>query len=715
MDAKVLYQQAESRLRQGDWQLAAQLLLQLLEIAPDHASANHLLGKALARLGDLEAAEVSQRRSCVLDPSLGWNWFALAELCERRGALHDSSVAFSKAAEALPDLRWIQDRARRMRRQLEWEQIKSLAVEPRFVLKDLMQVVWQLRPDLRQRFGDDQSELLLWLLLDGSREYVATLVFRDELVDILKPLAEQRAVLPALPVGHAHCCEPPICQFLHEIWFYLPRLQTRFDLQTLAGRVGFFWWYVLEALDYYQLYELLSPQQLGYIFEPPEPDSSDSQIRLMSAARRKSEVHVHHADLDAWFRGKGISQFRLGPLVAKDPLHRFSESSSIVYPALDQAGLGSSSQTFAYGVNLIGYARGQLGVGEDVRMAAKALDAAAIPYSVYNVDPDPSISCGDDSLNARFSEDLPFRFNLFCTSAVETARLAITEYLPLMQKGYVNIGFWPWEFSRWPGQWDVCYRMIDEVWASTAFTAEAYRRDDHGLPVQLMPMVVDISASAGKSRSYFGLPEFAHLFVFSFDCSSTIKRKNPMAVVEAFQRAFPLDSTADVALVVKVMRGDSRVSAYRRLKQRASLDRRIYLIDQTLSRDILLDLYRVCDTYVSLHRSEGFGRGIAEAMLLGKSVIATSYSGNLDFCTEETALMVPISYLSRVLPGEYPEAVGLQWAEPDLSHAAQAMWACAVQGWKPEATAVAKIARQYSASNVGKQYKKRFDQLMSIM
>lgn len=711
--AEVLYEQAESHLSQGDWRLAAHLFGQVLEVMPDHACANHLLGKAQAQLGDLVAAELLQRRSCALDTSLGWNWFALAELCERRGAFQDAHIAFSRAAEALPHLRWIKDRARRLRRQLNWEQIKLLASEPRFELRDLMQVLWLLRPDLRQRFRNDQSELLMWLLLDGPKEYVAAFVFRDELVDTFKSLQDERAVLPAVPSEYAFYDEPPISQFLHEIWFFLPHLRSRFNLETLVGRVGLFWWYVLEALDCYQLHSLLSSQELDYIFGVPEPDQPGSVIRLVSAALRMSDIDVNRTDSEAWFRSRGIHQHHLGPLVAKDPLRRYSEVAPIVDSVTELSGLHHPSQTLPFGVNLIGYARGQLGIGEDIRMAAKALEAAMIPYSVYNVDPDPSIDCNDDSLSAQCSEALPFRFNLFCTSAVETARLAVSEYLPMMVKGYVNIGFWPWEFARWPAQWDVCYRMVDEVWASTSFTAEAYRHD-RALPVQLLPMVVDVASSAGKSRVHFDLPASAHLFVFSFDCSSTIKRKNPMAVVDAFQRAFPLDSTVDVALVVKVMRGDSRDSAYRKLKQRASLDRRIYLVEQTLSRDILLDLYRACDTYVSLHRCEGFGRGIAEAMLLGKSVIATAYSGNLDFCTEQTAWLVPVSRLSRVLPGEYPEAVGLEWAEPDLENAAEAMWACAVLGWKPDATSVAKIARRYSAEVVGQHYKSRLDQLISI-
>jgi glycosyltransferase involved in cell wall biosynthesis len=132
------------------------------------------------------------------------------------------------------------------------------------------------------------------------------------------------------------------------------------------------------------------------------------------------------------------------------------------------------------------------------------------------------------------------------------------------------------------------------------------------------------------------------------------------------------------------------------------------LIEDTLPREVLLDLYRACDAYVSLHRCEGFGRGIAEAMLLGKPVIATAYSGNLDFCTPDTALLVPAT-TRKVRPGDYPEAQGMDWAEPDVEAAAEAMRRCALAGWQPEGTAVQRVADTYSAQQVGHNYRQRLE------
>lgn len=709
MNARAVYEQGEAHLGAGEWLQASRCFAEVLQLLPDHGCAHHLLGKAQARLGALEAAEALQSRSCELDPALGWNWFALAELREQRGALQAALEAFVQAAARLPQARWIKDRARHLERQLAWCKIRSLAVQPRIGLDELVQIVWQLRPDLRNHLGDDQDELRLWLLLEGPQEYLAAMVLRDELIAYFLPLTKQQALLPSLELGAAVGSGPPISQLLHEIWWQQPHLQRRFDLATLAGRVGLFWWYVLEAVPHYQLHPLLSNAALAYMHELVAIDEASSVSRLALAARRLSGASVPDDQLDAWFWSVAVRQLRLGDLVCSERMPPPRTEGDLVQE--HQPLLAASPKPF--GVNLIGYAQGQLGIGEDLRMAAIALDAVGVPCSIYNIEPDASIHCDDNTLSDRLSESLPYVFNLFCLTGMETARIVVKDYLPMMLPGHVNIGYWPWEFSRWPAHWSVAFRVVDEVWASTRFTADAYK-EDAALPVQLMPMLVDVSPSAGFSRLDFGLPLDVFLFCFSFDCSSSIRRKNPWAVLEAFQSAFPLSEGAPVGLVVKVMRGQLRKPAYRRLLQRAESDPRIYLLEETLPRDVLLDLYRVCDAYVSLHRCEGFGRGMAEAMLLDKPVIATGYSGNIDFCTESTALVVPAP-LRQVLPGEYPEAQGMQWAEPDTRLAAEAMRQCVLEKWLPDAGAVAEVKDRYSAQRVGSRYLQRLEKLMASM
>jgi glycosyltransferase involved in cell wall biosynthesis len=208
---------------------------------------------------------------------------------------------------------------------------------------------------------------------------------------------------------------------------------------------------------------------------------------------------------------------------------------------------------------------------------------------------------------------------------------------------------------------------VDEIWAGSRYQEAAYVAAG-AVPVRHMPMAVTVDATAGRSRADFGLPADRFLFVFSFDLLSGPARKNPEGCIEAFRRAFPRGDEP-AGLVLKAMRADAAPEAWADLRSRAAADPRIRLLAGTLARGELLDLYRACDGYLSLHRSEGFGRGMAEAMLLGKPVICTGYSGNTDFATPETAALVRHG-LRPVAGNEYPWGSGQNWAEPDLDDAA---------------------------------------------
>jgi len=178
-------------------------------------------------------------------------------------------------------------------------------------------------------------------------------------------------------------------------------------------------------------------------------------------------------------------------------------------------------------------------------------------------------------------------------------------------------------------------------------------------------------------RARFGLPDNRFLFVFSFDVLSSFPRKNPTACIASFKRAFPRGDEP-VGLVVKVMRAPNDNPIWRAMLAEAARDKRIRVISETLSRGGVLDLYRACDCFVSLHRAEGFGRGIAEAMMLGKPVIVTGYSGSLDFATPATAALVDYRR-TALAAGDYPFGAGQNWAEPDVDHAAWWMRALATR------------------------------------
>jgi len=336
-----------------------------------------------------------------------------------------------------------------------------------------------------------------------------------------------------------------------------------------------------------------------------------------------------------------------------------------------------------FGVNLIGHAFDVFGIGEDIRMAARALLAADVPCCVIDHPAGNGAARTDRSLEGLLHTDPeggPYAFNLVCMAAPIHARWLLKQGFAALRERYTLVS-WPWETETWPNAWTPLMEVADEIWPSSAFTAQAllpYSGEDR--PLHQMPMAVEItnlaqitsSQTRSATRKSHGLPDQDVIFSFGFDFNSTASRKNPMGVLEAFQRAFPLDQSdplaARVALMIKTFPPRRFKPDYDWLQARVAEDPRIHLVVGHLERDALLQLYGCCDVFVSLHRSEGFGRGLAEALQLGLHVIATDFGGNTDFCAGPQAH--PVRFNRVPIPrGAYPCADGHYWAEPDVNHA----------------------------------------------
>jgi glycosyltransferase involved in cell wall biosynthesis len=373
-----------------------------------------------------------------------------------------------------------------------------------------------------------------------------------------------------------------------------------------------------------------------------------------------------------------------------------------------------------FGVNVIGYAYGQLGIGEDARMAARSFLAAQVPFNMVSFAPGADISQNDRSMQQHVVECGELAINLFCLTAEETGRFYAEQGSSQFINRY-NIGYWPWELGAWPDAWQMLFDLADEVWVSSQHTFDALV-PVCDKPLYLMPMAVDLGPvrqfkSQRQARAHFGLPAKAQLFCFSFDLNSYIDRKNPQACVEAFLLAFAQDkySDASVGLVIKVHAPKQPNEAWNELKALAKNDSRVHIIEETLDRPDLLALYQTCDCFVSLHRAEGFGRGLAEALQLGLRVICTGYSGNLDFCHEPAAELVNYR-LVKVGQAQYPHAKGQYWAEPIIEHAAQLMQKVfalprLVPNPAPAAKQTSEEFAAFSPAVVGKRYKQRLKEI----
>jgi glycosyltransferase involved in cell wall biosynthesis len=240
-------------------------------------------------------------------------------------------------------------------------------------------------------------------------------------------------------------------------------------------------------------------------------------------------------------------------------------------------------------------------------------------------------------------------------------------------RGCYRVGYWAWELPELPGSWAQLARLYHEVWAPSTFVADAIRRATAGLPliIRVQPHPLPDLAGVTPDRARFGLRDGVFAFLGMFDVLSSPARKNPMGAVQAFQRAFPPDR-ADVELVVKVVTPDHDPARLAILRAAVAGWPNIRLLVERLSDTDADRLIASADAFVSLHRSEGFGLSIAAAMALGRPVVVTGWSGNMDFCGEGA---IAVGY--RLVPVDDPSGVyagdGQVWAEPDLDEAAAAM------------------------------------------
>jgi glycosyltransferase involved in cell wall biosynthesis len=227
------------------------------------------------------------------------------------------------------------------------------------------------------------------------------------------------------------------------------------------------------------------------------------------------------------------------------------------------------------------------------------------------------------------------------------------------------------------------------------------------VPVLIMPHAIEFKVPADAIRAQFGLPADDFLFLVMYDLNSSQERKNPQAAIKAFQAAFP--NPKGVKLVVKIHSADKNPEDF--LALQASLENvpGIILINRMLDRDELRALENLCDCFVSLHRSEGFGLGLAESMYLGKPVIGTNWSGNLVFMNADNACMVDYQ-LVEVEKTSGPYKKGQKWAEPDYLHAASWMKKIVEDsGFRTQIAlkGQARIIDDFSCLEIGRLYEKR--------
>jgi len=564
-------------------------------------------------------------------------------------------------------------------------------------MTDAMWFAWLLRPDVRQgaSIGNKaaQREFVAWWLLDGPGEFPGAFM-GDSLADtdVMQVAMEPVQIRPGFRLP----------RLLRGLYRRRDDLRSTYPLHDLESLFELLTWYRVHGAAELTLAPALADSFSCHTDAPslrlPWTEEGTRvarmAVRLHGDQANLQEqfdpaTHLGRRGLAAWYDANGMP-----PAPARPP--RLSRTRSIA--------------TKATGVNLVGYPRGEFGIGEDIRMLAQALDAAGIAYAVHDLQRGCSARQADDSLSHRITSAWPYAVDILCQTAFDTARCGLEGRLAgtsQRRRGRYRIGYWPWELQRFPAFWRDAYNLVDEVWAASRFTFEAYQAD-HPPGVYLMPPAVALEPGLGPRMRRTEADSSPYVFLCAFDPNSLAARKNPGAAVRAFQCAFAHEDQS-VRLVLRVNGSLHGRPEFAALIETAAADARCTVEQGTLSRADYQRRISQADCFISPHRAEGFGRNIAEAILLGVQVLATGVSGCMDFLEPDERL----AWSPRaVCQGEYPFAEGMTWAEPDMASMVNGMRRVrAAPG--PNADRLLRLSARYNPAVAGTRVAARLEAIFS--
>ena len=447
--------------------------------------------------------------------------------------------------------------------------------------------------------------------------------------------------------------------------FHAMRADVRdsFDLGQETGRWRYLCWVLLQGAREYGISPTtVCPAVADFLASPSPGHVVLSRLAVLAYEHREdlrarydlgSRVGLSgmqtwvREELAAWLDGLGLSDLMVAPHLPEPPA-----------PLAPHRCMVALSGDWSV----------PSGIGEDLRTAVAALDAVGFTDYVIVDLPSRTILRANRSPFSS-SQTVHAAWNVM----FHNADTALADWFTL-RRMHVEAdrvaAHWLWELERMPRRWTHAFSFCDEVWASSRFVADIFNAEARR-PVHLLHhAVVAPHPAEAVSRRDLGLDEDVTLFLFMFDFASYAARKNPAAVIRAFATAFP-GGDERACLVIKTQNAELRPELWMDLSGMSD-DPRVVLRDARLSRDALIGLITTANAFVSLHRSEGFGRGPAEAMLLGVPVILTGYSGTADFTDPDCACVVGFD-LVDVQPGEYPGVEGQRWADANVAEAARYM------------------------------------------
>ncbi len=358
-----------------------------------------------------------------------------------------------------------------------------------------------------------------------------------------------------------------------------------------------------------------------------------------------------------------------------------------------------------FGINVFGPFAAVSGLGTAARGLLRALEATGIPLELHAFDVSRAVARITPEERARAPR---YRCNLLLANADQIPHL-----LSLYPQGHFDdaytIAVWAWELAAFRPDWHMSFAPLDEVWTNSRFELDSIRALAP-VPVQKIRLPVEVThASAAEGRDMFGIPHDRLVFLVAFDVGSTSARKNPRMVIETFRDAFAAGE--NVFLVIKFHSTAMEPAITRQITRALRGADNVLIISDVLSEPDMARLRAACDCFVSAHRSEGFGLNIAEFMALGKPVIATSYSGNLEFF--DASVGYPVDYdLTEVEAQAASYMPHYVWADPrpdSLKAQFRAVYEDQKAAWARGRKAAKRMREQFSAAAIGREISARLE------
>lgn len=333
----------------------------------------------------------------------------------------------------------------------------------------------------------------------------------------------------------------------------------------------------------------------------------------------------------------------------------------------------SNNTNFSYdGWNIAGYFDTESGVGASARGLVKAFDNGKIPININNIE-QQWLRRQDKTYTNRFTTKSNFDINLICVNADQLKPVIDNQLGIDYIKNKYNIGYWYWESNIFPDSYYHSFDAVNEIWTATTFVQQAISLKSPKPVICIPPALSSFNQRQIQSFDFekYGISLSKNDFVFLniFDSASFWQRKNPFGLINAFTKAFK--GKKGVKLIIKTTQ-IRKSDIYKKIKEKLNENKQIYLIDTYLNYQNYVSLLNSCDCYVGLHRAEGLGIPLIDAHFLGKPVIATNFSGNVDFENQSNSFLVDYKpYILAEPIGPYPP--GSAWADPDINQAAYLM------------------------------------------